>query len=277
MKQRPIRNLAFRLAAETPIGAFPVLDYLVITAETVGAGVKQLSRYLRLCEAPYAVGAREDEDPIRVLVERPLTPFVAEFAVTIMVLHLRGETDEHFHISSVSLSHTPDDVREVETLLGCAVRCKATWNGFQLPRESWVVPMRRRDPVLRRVLEQHAADIDARIPKTDGLTSQVRRVLATHLQEGDTQIQSVARALATSARSLQRRLAETGVSYQQLLDLTRREAAGEYLSNTSLSIGEVAYLLGYSEPAAFHRAFKRWNGRTPQSFRAQRLWHSGMK
>lgn len=64
---------------------------------------------------------------------------------------------------------------------------------------------------------------------------------------------NVARALAVSARSLQRQLAEEGLSYQGLLDSIRQEAAVEYLSNARISIGEVGYLLGYSEPAAFHR------------------------
>ena len=77
------------------------------------------------------------------------------------------------------------------------------------------------------------------------------------------------RALARSARSLQRQLAAAGLSYQQVLDNTRREAAHVYLSNPTLSTGEVAYLLGYSEPAAFHRAFKRWHGTTPRMFREQ--------
>src|SRR5712692_822816 len=58
-----------------------------------------------------------------------------------------------------------------------------------------------------------------------------------------------------------------GVTYQELLDLTRREAADRYLRVATLSVGEVAYLLGYSEAAAFHRAFKRWNGIGPQEFR----------
>jgi AraC-like DNA-binding protein len=57
------------------------------------------------------------------------------------------------------------------------------------------------------------------------------------------------------------------VSYQQLLDAARKEAARRYLAESSLAIGEVAYLVGYSEPAPFHRAFKRWYGVTPEVFR----------
>src|SRR5690348_14549200 len=53
MRERPLKNVAARLAAETQIGAFPLIDYLAITSETVGAALKQLARYLRLTEAPY--------------------------------------------------------------------------------------------------------------------------------------------------------------------------------------------------------------------------------
>ena len=73
--------------------------------------------------------------------------------------------------------------------------------------------------------------------------------------------------MGTSVRSLQRRLTYLGSRYQGVLDSIRREAAGQYLSDRALSISEVGYLLGYSEPAAFHRAFKRWHGSTPQEFR----------
>ena len=98
----------------------------------------------------------------------------------------------------------------------------------------------------------------------------MRRALASRVGGGDTRIQTIARTLATSARSLQRRLAAAGVSYQQLLDLARKDAAERYLTDSPLSIGEVAYLLGYSEPAAFNRAFRRWHKETPQAFRQRR-------
>jgi AraC-like DNA-binding protein len=101
----------------------------------------------------------------------------------------------------------------------------------------------------------------------DGVALDVRRALASRVGSGDTRIQTIARTLATSVRSLQRRLAAAGVSYQQLVDLARRDAAERHLTDSLLSIGEVAYLLGYSEPAAFNRAFRRWPTETPQAFR----------
>lgn len=266
-RERPIPNLAAQLASKTPIGAFPLLDYLVITSETVAAGIRQLSRYLRIAEAPYTLDPKTEEDLVRVFHVGPPNAFAMEYAVTLNVLHLREETNGKLEVISLSLVHSPDDVSGIEKLIGCPVVTKADWNGFVLPRTAWEMPLRRRDPILRSVLEQHAANINAKIPETDILAREVRRVLASRMAAGDTEIESVARTLATSTRSLQRRLAGAGFSYQQLLDNTRRDAAREYLSDARLSISEVAYLVGYSEPAAFIRAFKRWNGVSPQAFR----------
>lgn len=267
MQERPMKNLAARMAAETPIGAFPLVDYLVVTSENAGAGLKQLGRYLRLVAAPYTLDPREDEDPIRVLFHSPSNSFSVEFGVTITVLHLREETGNRLSPTFASFSHCPDDLAEIERILGCPAQSNAAWSGFALSREAWRLPLRRRDPVLRKVLEDHANEIAAQLPAEDGVALEVRRVLASRIAKGDTQVQSVARALATSVRSLQRRLATAGVTYQELLDTARREAANKYLRIATISIGEVAYLLGYSEAAAFHRAFKRWTGVGPQEFR----------
>jgi AraC-like DNA-binding protein len=132
------------------------------------------------------------------------------------------------------------------------------------------IPLRRRDPILREMLEQHADPVATAMPDLDGGALDVRRALAARLTKGQTGIDVVARDLGTSARTLQRRLASAGLSYQELLDGVRRDAAERYIAGTALSIGEIAYLLGYSEPAAFHRAFKRWHDVTPQAFREQR-------
>jgi AraC-like DNA-binding protein len=234
----------------------------------VGAGLKQLARYLRLSEAPYELQPREEEDPIRILFDGPLNAFAVEYGVAITVLHLRKETQGELNVLSASFSHTPEDAVEIEQLLSCPIHTNASWNGFLLSRRAWQLPLRRRDPVLRSVLEEHAASIARKESEPNPMAREVGRILASRMADGETHISVVARALAMSTRSLQRRLAAAGLSYQQVLDNTRRHAAHVYLSDASLSTGEVAYLLGYSEPAAFLRAFKRWHGVTPKVFRS---------
>jgi AraC-like DNA-binding protein len=198
-------------------------------------------------------------------------PFGCEYNGALLVLHFRNETDGRFAATSISFEHVPDDVVAFERILGCPVQTAASWNGVTVPLESWRLPLRRRDPVLRHVLESHGADILARLPRRTGLAFEVQRTLASRVVGGDTRIDTFARQLAMSGRTLQRRLAAEGVSYQQLLDDARKEAAVRYMSEPTLAICEVAYLVGYSEPAPFHRAFKRWYGVTPEVFRQKRL------
>jgi len=96
----------------------------------------------------------------------------------------------------------------------------------------------------------------ARLPVTDGIVFEVRRELAKRIAGRDTKIESLARALAIAPRTLQRRLAEAEFSYQELVELTRRDAAEKYLADRSLSIAEVAYLsqTPYTEPSSAGRA-----------------------
>ena len=79
--------------------------------------------------------------------------------------------------------------------------------------------------------------------------------------------QKPARTLAVSRRTLSRHLADEGSSFRHILDDVRREFACALLQDHSLSVGEVAFFLQYSEPAAFNRSFRRWTGRTPRTFR----------
>ena len=129
------------------------------------------------------------------------------------------------------------------------------------------IPLKRRDPALAKWLERQAADVLAHLPADGDVRDEVRSVLSNQLMVGDMQIDVAARRLATTPRTLQRRLARAGTSFEALRDEARREAARRYVAETTLTIAEVTYLLGYSEPTAFHRAFKRWHRTTPQAFR----------
>jgi AraC-like DNA-binding protein len=275
-QQRFLPNLGAELARVTPLGSYPLLDYLVMTSDTVGAGVRQLARYFRLIGSPIRIDPADDADPIRIqLSEQGDLGFGIEFTSTLVVLHLREETGGRFSAQSISVRHAPDDTGAWAHLLGCSVHPKAAWNGICVSRPCWELPLRRRDPVLRQILEARADDVLARLPRQPGLPLQVQRALSRRVAGGDTRMRTVARQLAMSGRTLQRRLAAEGVSYQQLRDDTRKEAAGRLLIESTLAIAEVAYLVGYSEPAPFHRAFRRWYGVTPEAFRNRQLRFRG--
>ena len=271
MRTRPLKNLGMKLAYETPIGAFQLLDYLIVTCENVREAAKQLARYLRISEAPFAIEIRDDEDPIRIVYVNVGEPFIAEFEIALAIFHFRRETESRLRADYASFEHTPDDVSEMEQALGCPVRVQQHWLGVALSREAWELPVRRRDPILHSILRRNAEELAAHLPETDTVVAEVQRLLVTRIAQGEPEIEAVARSMGTSVRSLQRRLSAAGTSYQQVLDSTRREAAGRHLADRALSITEVAYLLGYSEPAAFHRAFRRWYGSTPQEFRFAQL------
>jgi AraC-like DNA-binding protein len=119
--------------------------------------------------------------------------------------------------------------------------------------------------IIRRRLDKILAerDVDASGP----LSGRVRRMMVTQL--GDTPLtpEKVARALAVSRRTLSRRLADESTSFRGILDDVRKEFACALLQDRSLSIADIAFFLQYSEPAAFHRSFRRWTGQTPRAFR----------
>jgi AraC-like DNA-binding protein len=77
---------------------------------------------------------------------------------------------------------------------------------------------------------------------------------------------AVSKRLGLSARTLQRKLNEEGTSHQELLDELRRDLSRNYLLEPNMSVAEAAFLLGFSDPSAFHRAFRRWTGMTPKQF-----------
>jgi AraC-like DNA-binding protein len=101
------------------------------------------------------------------------------------------------------------------------------------------------------------------------LTAQVKRALRDALKNDDAQIEGIAKRLGLAARSLQRRLRDEGTTLQALRDEVRRDLGARYLEE-DLSVTEISFLLGFSEPSAFFRAWKRWTGQTPLESKEQK-------
>jgi AraC-like DNA-binding protein len=116
------------------------------------------------------------------------------------------------------------------------------------------------EPELRRRM----ADLD----RVESTTDRVRAALLELLPAGRADAAAVARRLALSSRTLQRRLASEGITFQGVLDRTRLALAHHYLDRPDVTVAEVAFLLGYDEPSSFYRAFHRWSGTTPHQARA---------
>lgn len=107
------------------------------------------------------------------------------------------------------------------------------------------------------------------------LTERIRRLLRRHLDQELPSFETVAGALAMTPQTLRRRLHEEGQGYQTIKDDLRRDAAIECLARPDLTLIEIAARLGFSEPSAFHRAFKRWTGMAPGEYRLTRLAEEG--
>ena len=140
-----------------------------------------------------------------------------------------------------------------------------------LPARHLEEPVRSANPALLRVFEQHAERVLSQIEQPESATYEVARVIAARLKGAAPPLRDVARELAMSERNLQRALRNDGTSFQKLLDEVRRDLAINHLANPATSAGQVGFLLGFSEPSAFQRAFRRWTGKAPGAFRATAL------
>jgi AraC-like DNA-binding protein len=269
-EQRRVKNLPLQVARNIPLGANPLVDYIVASSDTVAEGIQRLARYLPLQNPGTCLNILDQEDPVRIVIENPVDPFRVQLTVALSILHLTRETGGKLKAEWVSLCKEPEDASEFEQVLGCPIETEASWNGWSLTQKAWQLPLVHSDPLLRRWLEGKAEEILKRQPRGTGMTLEVRQLLAKPIPGEEISIRAVARRLAMTPRTLQRRLAQEGTSYEVLREITLKDAAETFLADPALSISEVAYLLGYSEPGAFHRAFRRWHNVTPLAFRQQK-------
>ncbi|MEL6198975.1 MAG: helix-turn-helix transcriptional regulator, partial [Pseudomonadota bacterium] len=123
------------------------------------------------------------------------------------------------------------------------------------------------DESVSEFFEAHLQETLGDLIEDSALAQRVRLEVTQSLSDGVPTLSDVASSLDMSGRTLQRRLAEQGHAYQDLVDAARRELSERLLRDTDYALAEIAFLAGFSEQSAFTRAFKRWAGQTPRSFR----------
>jgi AraC-like DNA-binding protein len=158
-------------------------------------------------------------------------------------------------------------LKALEDYFRCPVTFGAEIDAIILPEERLDRKNTVGDESIWRFLTTHIEQTLVEEDQEEALDRQVIFQIANMLSEGIPTLADIASELGMSARTLQRRLADHGHTFQSLVDEARRQLAEKFLTDTKYSIAQVAFLTGFSEQSAFTRAFKRWAGQTPGSFR----------
>ena len=173
-----------------------------------------------------------------------------------------------FRPQAIYFKHAaPESTRAHEDHFGCSVNFGADMDALLVSHETVQAPNLVGDPSIVKFFDSHLDQELSKFEDDASLERRVRIQISQSLSEGVPTVSDIAHRVGMSGRTLQRRLSDRGYSFQKLVDEARRELAERLLKETSYPLAEVAFLTGFSEQSAFNRAFKRWAGETPRSFR----------
>lgn len=244
------------------------------TAPTVGAALGSIEKYLTVYSpaidiaVSHASGQRLAGFEWRVVVARPPAHRqAAELAlgVTCQVFRLLSGPD--FRPTSVQLRHDALTERSAyASYFGCPVEFSATTYGFRFPAAVLARPLGA-DSAVHALVQDYLGTVVT--PTASSIVEAVARLVRVMLPTGALDLDLVSGQLALHSRTLQRRLAERGVSFTELVDQVRRDEAERYLRETDMPLGQLAGVLGLSEQSALTRACRRWFGVSPSGFRKE--------
>lgn len=263
-------HLGLHLAEEVDPGSFDVHFYAMVSSATLGEAFERLCRYQRLIHETNRV-TLESNGGRSIL--RHMTPGggaaarqSVEFIIAAWVRAGRVAVGIDWSPMEVRFVHpAPSETGEHSRFFRCPVQFGVGENSLVISRSLMDTPCVRADASLLAVLDRYASDRLG--PNTATFAGQVRAALSENIQKGGLGAEQVARRFKMSVRTFNRMLAAEGTTYRKLSDQLRHELAARYLRDRRVSIMEVAFLTGFSEISAFHRAFKRWAGQTPAEFR----------
>lgn len=234
---------------------------------------RRIARYKTLI-APMRLDVAEVRDVVTVelsWLDTPLSPPVSLVVMELLfcVSLARMGTREPVRPIEVTTTVLPSPLAPYEAFLGARVQRGAKHRIAFTAADATRPFLTSNEPLwaaFEPELRQRLADLEA--PVTTA--KRVRAALLEGLPSGLVTMQAIARKLALSKRTLQRRIEAEGASYQQILKETRAALARHYLERTTLPTAEISFLLGFDEPNSFYRAFRTWTGTTPDSVRRKR-------
>lgn len=265
--------IGLRVAEQVQPASLHALGLSVLASETLSDALQRVARYSRIVSNAADVSVEKDGGLTRVRIRIPGHGIPLAFEafdafIGNMVKMGRMLTQRDVNPSRLELMRPePPDSAPYEEFFRCPIVFGAPGYCIHFDSRYLDEPLPSANPALAQLNDQVIVDYLARFDRSQ-IAVQVRNLIIQRLPSGEPSQEEVARALNMSTRSLQRRLREEDSSYKILLEDTRRELACQYLKQQDVSIGEITYLLGFSDQSNFTRAFKRWLGQAPGEFRS---------
>jgi len=266
-------SFGVHVAETLPAGAYDVYEHILSAAETVGDGLRQLTRYIPLLHDHSTLRLVVEPAHARLVRRVPAAgPQYDEFSVALMLVRSRQASGVAWRPERVTFQHglTHED-GELSRVFGCPLAFGAADTELLIPHAVLELPHPRADATLLSVLIGHVDPLLESLPPRGVLLARVSSAIARRMSTSLPTLADVAAAVRVPERTLQRRLAEEGVSFSVLVDDVRRNLALDDLANPDLSVTEIAFRLQFADPAAFYRAFRRWTGESPTTYRRRFL------
>lgn len=271
-----VTDLPVRAGASMRLDEYGALGLAFKAATTLGASYARVERYARLWTSVVEYELRPDPRGTLFILHRPGERRLGmrlsnEATLASAVSIARQVSPTPVTPLQVLIRHpAPISVAAHEEWFGCPVRFAAELDAILFARETLAQSNILGDEGISRYLVSHLETELSEIVDEAPLVSRTKDAIAQALSEGAPKMADIARGLGLSARSFHRRLSEHGMSFQILTEETRRDLAEGLLRDERHSLAEIAFLTGFAEQSSFTRAFKRWVGMTPASYRKDR-------
>jgi len=248
---------------------FHALGYAYLASGTLECALKRMERYFRIVIQGWSVQSSITDDGFSII--HVVSPDAANFPVnqdarlSIGLRMCQEVYGQEFRFREVRLAHHWQACG-YEDFFGCPVRFDADFTGFTVPLDVARRPLPAKNRDLARANDHILQDLERSL--LDGsMLGRVKSAILDSLPDGNPNAQGIARKLAVSSRTLQRKLQEEGTTFQTLLDVVRKELAEHYIHSGKYDLQTVTYLTGFANPPAFSRAYKKWTGRSPSEDR----------
>ncbi|WP_082145811.1 AraC family transcriptional regulator [Microvirga massiliensis] len=267
--------LGFHLAEAADLREAGLLYFVLASSTTFREALERAERYSTIANEAITLrclrGREVGIDLDYVGVPRHADRHQIEFVATVLVRMARQTTGTALRPIRVAFVHPRCTASQhIEAFFACPIAFGSACDVIAFAPEASEFPLTGADPYLNNLLVGYCEEALAhRSRPVQALRTRVENATTPLLPHGKARAGEVARKVGLSQRTLARRLAAEGLTFARILNELRADLAQHYLQDSSLSVSEVAWLLGFQEVSAFTHACKRWTGRTPSQVRSQ--------